>query len=69
MTSGVSDEAALKEAVKEALIDALHEQRELLYEIFSEVLEDYALAASIGEGRDSEPVSREEIMETLRKSS
>lgn len=69
MTSGVSDEAALKEAVKEALVDALHDQRELLYEIFSEVLEDYVVAVSIREGKDSEPVSREKIMETLRKSS
>ena len=41
----------LKQARKEALQETLMEQRELFREIFAEVLEDFALAEAINEGR------------------
>ena len=45
---------AMKQALKEALTETLHEQRELLHEVFAEVLEDFALAEAIREGRQTE---------------
>ena len=41
---------ALEQALKEALVETLQEQRDLLYDVFTEVLEDFALAEAIREG-------------------
>lgn len=60
-----SDNEALKEALKEALVETLHEQRGLLYEVFAEVLEDFALAEAIREGRQTDRVEREEVFGAL----
>ena len=38
----------MKQALKEALTETLHEQRELLHEVFAEVLEDFALPKRSG---------------------
>jgi hypothetical protein len=56
---------ALKQALKEALAETLHEQRELLHEVFAEVLEDFALAEAIREGRQTERVERDEVFDIL----
>ena len=37
----------MKQALKEALTETLHEQRQLLHEDFAEVLEDFDLAEAI----------------------
>lgn len=58
---------SLKEAVKQALIEALKDQRELLSEVFSEVLEDFALAEAIREGGQSDTASEEEVASILRR--
>ena len=55
----------LKQALKEAITETLHEQREWLHEVFAEVLEDFALAEAIREGRQMERVGREEIFDIL----
>ena len=55
----------LKQALKEALAETLHEQRELLHEVFAEVLEDFALAEAIREGRQTEHVERDEVFDVL----
>ena len=55
----------LKQTLKEALAETLHEQRELLREIFAEVLEDFALAEAIREGRQTERVERNEVVDIL----
>ncbi|MCA1687238.1 MAG: hypothetical protein LC714_01255 [Actinobacteria bacterium] len=55
----------LKQALKEALTETLHEQRELLHEVFAEVLEDFALAEAIREGRQTERVERDEVFDIL----
>ena len=39
----------------------------ILKELISEVIEDYALANAIKEGKDSENVSREEIFALLQE--
>lgn len=51
--------------LKEALAETLHEQRELLCEVFAEVLEDFALAEAIREGRRTERVDRDEVFDAL----
>lgn len=60
------DSEAMKRVLKEALAETLHEQRELLHEIFAEVLEDFALAeAAIREGQQTERVDRGEVFDVL----
>lgn len=59
------DVETLRETLKEVLIETLREQRDLLYEVFAEVLEDHALAEAIREGQETEPVSREEVFALL----
>ena len=60
-------ERSLKRAVKEALAETLQEQRELLHDVFAEVLEDFALAEAIGEGMKSQPVTRAEALRTVTR--
>ena len=43
----------MKQVLKEALAETPHEQRELLHEVFAEVLEDVALAEAIREGQQT----------------
>ena len=56
---------AMKQALKEALTETLHEQRQLLHEVFAEVLEDFALVETIREGRQTERVERDEVFDVL----
>jgi hypothetical protein len=56
---------ALKSAMKEALVEVLQEQRHLLLDVFAEVLEDFALAEAIREGRKSKVAEREEVFRVL----
>lgn len=57
--------AELKRVLKQAMNEVLHENRELLYEVFEEVLEDFGLAEAIREGKKSDPVTREEVCKLL----
>lgn len=66
MAAGGVDKGALKQALKEALAETLHEQRDLFHEVFAEVLDDFALAEAIREGRQSKPATREEVFRVLR---
>lgn len=61
MTQADPNNEAMKQALKEALTETLHEKRELLQEVFAEVLEDFAFAESIREGRQTERVDRDEV--------
>jgi len=58
-------ESALKKLFKEALTETLQEQRELLHDVFAEVLEDIALAEAIRKGQQTEQVAREDIFRSL----
>lgn len=60
------DQTEFKRAFKEALIEALQEQRTLFHEVFAEVLEEFALAEAIREGQQTKSVSREEVFRFLR---
>ena len=57
---------ALKRKLKQALTEVLHEQRDLLHEVFSEVLEDAALARAVQEGHKTDLVLREDVFRIFR---
>ena len=57
----IDDKNQLKEIFKQAFAELLQERRDLLYDVFTEVLEDIALANEIKEGEETEIVSREQV--------
>ena len=59
------DKNQLKEVFKQAFAELLQERRDLLYDVFTEVLEDIALANAIKEGEETEVVSREQVIKIL----
>ena len=59
----IDDKNQLKEVFKQAFAELLQERRDLLYDVFTEVLEDIALTNAIKEGEETEIVSREQVFE------
>lgn len=59
------DETRVKELFKQALLEVLQERKDLIYDVFAEVMEDFALAKAIQEGESSEYVPREEVLQAL----
>jgi hypothetical protein len=55
----------LKQAIKDAIKEVMLENREVVKDILVEVLEDLTLLQRMEEGRQTELVGREEIMEVL----
>ncbi len=47
------------------MAETLDEKRELLHEVFAEVLEELALAEVLREGQQTERASRDEIFDVL----
>ena len=47
-------------------METLQEQRELLHDVFAEVLEDVALAQAIREGQKTKGAKRDEILKILQ---
>jgi len=66
MAQTVLNEPALLKVLKEALVETLQEQRELLHEVVTEALEDFALAEAIREGHKTKVASREEVFQILQ---
>ena len=66
MDTATIQSEAFKRVLKEAITETLREQRDLLYEVFAEVLEDFALAEAIREGQQTEPARREEVLDILK---
>jgi len=64
-TSMPMSDAQIKDVFKQAFIEVLQENREELYDLFAEVLEDMALTNAIREGASTEYVSRAEVFEVL----
>jgi len=61
MAERLFDEKRIKELLKEAVLDALHERRDLFYDVIAEVMEDFAMAKAIQEGQTTDSVSKEEV--------
>jgi len=59
------EERKVKEIFKEALAEVLEAKRDWFIEVFSEVVEDIALAHAIAEGENTPKVSRQEISDLL----
>lgn len=60
-----AEENELKQVVKDAINEVVAENRETLKELLAEVLEDLALLQRMEEGRETELVDREEVMNLL----
>ena len=69
MQQTIDDKNQLKEIFKQALAELLQERRDLLYDAFTEVLEDIALTNAIKEGEATDIVSREQVFKILESES
>ena len=56
------DETKLKDLLKAAMVEAIHEHRDLMKDIVEEAMEDIALTRAIDEGLRSKSVPREEVL-------
>ncbi len=56
----------LKQLMKEAMAETFKEQRNLLHDIFVEVLEDFAMTEAIRDGQKTDEVSRDDVFQILR---
>lgn len=65
VTTVAIDEDKLKDLLKAAIVEVFKEQRELLYNLLEEALEDIALVHAIEEGKTSNTVSQKEVFEIL----
>ena len=59
------DEGKLKELLKEALIEAIEEKRNIFYDLIVDALEDTAMVRAIQEGEHTETVSKKEVFKIL----
>lgn len=62
------DPATLKDALKQAVIEALEERREFLRDIIAEALEDLGMAEAIREGLKSPLIAEGEVKRILKES-
>ncbi len=67
MARAGADNEQFKATLKEALAETLHEQRELLHDVFVEVLEDFALAEAMREGGQTGMADRKEVFDVLEE--
>ena len=61
------EETRIKALFKEALVEVIEENQELVSSILIEVLEDIALSRAIEAGEKSKTVTREEIFKVLNE--
>jgi type IV secretory pathway VirD2 relaxase len=61
-----SDESKIKRLMKEALVEALQEQKGVFHDLIVDAIEDIALTNAIRQGADTESVSRNEIFDILK---
>ena len=59
------DETRIKTLFKEALVEVIEENQELVSSILIDALEDIGLSRAIEEGEKSKTVSRDEIFKVL----
>lgn len=59
------DDNRLKKLLKEAVLEALEEKKNIFHDLIIEALEDLALAHAIKEGEDTDTISKQEILSIL----
>ncbi len=69
MQQVIDDENQLKEVFKQAFAELLQERKDLLYNVFPEVLEDIALVNAIKQDENTETVGREEVFQISESAS
>ena len=60
------DDTRLKDIIKIALVEVLHEQKAFLGDIVEEIIEDESMSHAINKGLKTKDVSRTHIMEALK---
>jgi len=65
MSQLIVEEEQIKNLVKEAILELVREQREVLCDALAEVIEDLALGRAIQEGESTETASRAEVLRVL----
>jgi len=61
----IIDDDKLRKLLKEALIEALEEKRNLFSDLIADAVEDIAMARAIQEGENTETISKQEIFNIL----
>ena len=69
MQQVIDDENQLKEVFKQAFAELLQERKDLLYNVFPEVLEDIALVNAIKEEENTEIVDINQVFQILESKS
>jgi hypothetical protein len=59
------DDEKIKDLFKKAIIEAMEERKDLVYDVLQDVMEDILMVKAIQEGEDSEIVERNEIFQIL----
>jgi hypothetical protein len=59
------DEGKLKQILKEALIEALEEKKDVFHELIVEAIEDIVMINAIRQGQNTETVSKQEVFDIL----
>ncbi len=63
------DDEKIKDLFKKAIIEAMEERKDLVYDVLQDVMEDILMVKAIQEGEDSEVVERDEIFQILENKS
>ena len=58
--------ATLKRVLKQAMTEAMEEQRQLITQAMVEAFEEIALTSAIREGEKTKPVRRDRVLSALR---
>lgn len=58
-------EDALRALLKQALVDAIDERRDLFRDLVAEALEDAGLAEAIRAGQETAPATRADVLDAL----
>ncbi|QTA80182.1 Uncharacterized protein dnl_24750 [Desulfonema limicola] len=61
----MADENKLRQILKDAIVEAVQERKDIFYDLIAEIIEDIAMANAIKEGENSEKVSRDEVFAIL----
>lgn len=59
------DDSRLKQLLKEAVMEALEEKKNIFHDLMLEAMEDMALVHAIKEGEDTETISKQELLNIL----
>ena len=66
MENIIADSDKLKEVLKQAIIEAMEEKRDLVHDLLVEAMEDLAMIRAIQQGEETEAVSRDEVFKLLK---